>query len=223
MSDSPPASVQAAAEAAFAYLSGTDPLPATTADAVLGFGVFDLVLPLYCGRLFRSHHARHVIFTGGIGAGTADLGGPEAEVWGRELLRADPAFPTASLLLENRSTNTTENIQFTAEQLKRERPDLAFGVGIHSVLVVASPSRLKRVQLALRLWLPDLRVTRTLPPSSYLREQALYASKGHDYLAHLTGELDRLVSYPARRWIADEPLPAAVAEAHAVLRARFSR
>ncbi|HTO04280.1 MAG TPA: hypothetical protein VL069_11290, partial [Opitutus sp.] len=50
------------------------------------------------------------------------------------------------------------------------------------------------------------------------RERALYESKGIDYLAHLCGELDRIVDYPVRGWIAHEPLPTAIAEARDALR-----
>ena len=38
-------------------------------------------------------------------------------------------------------------------------------------------------------------------------------------LPRFCGELGRIVSYPERGWIAAEPLPNAIAEAHAVLRA----
>lgn len=218
MSKTLPSHLTAAARTAFAYLSATDPLPKTATDVVIGFGMFDLSLPRFCGELFRDSRARHVIFTGGIGAGTADLGGAEANAWGDELLRADPQFPRDRLILENRSTNTTENIQFTAELLTRLHPQLAFGTGIRSALVVASPSRLRRVKLAMMHWQPAVRLTRCRPATSYEREHALYTSKGQDFVAHLTGELDRLVSYPSRGWIAHEPLPSEVVEAHAVLR-----
>ncbi len=208
-----------AAREIFAYLAATDPLPATSADAILGFGMFDLTLPAFCGELFARGLARHIVFTGGIGAGTGNLGQPEADAWRAALFDAYPNFPHEKLVLENRSTNTAENIDFTAALLARDFPALAFDRGLRTALVVASPSRLRRVKLTLQHLQPALHVTRCLPPATtFNREYALYAAQGQDYFAHLAGELDRIVTYPARGWIAAEPLPPAIAAAHTVLR-----
>ncbi len=208
----------AAARLAFAYLSETDALPAGPADAVIGFGVFDVRLAVFCGELFARGHARHVIFTGGIGAGTGHLAQAEADAWAAELLRAYPDFPRTRLILENRSTNTTENIAFTAALLASTRPELAFDSGLRSALIVASPSRLRRARLTLLRHFPGLHITRCLPPNSFENEQALNAAHGFDYVEHLTGELNRIVDYPARGWIAAEPLPPAIVTAHVALR-----
>jgi uncharacterized SAM-binding protein YcdF (DUF218 family) len=202
---------RAAAERVHAYLSVTDPLPATPADAVLGFGMFDLRLPNYCGELYTRGHARRIIFTGGIGAGTGRLGGPEADAW--------PAIPPEAFITENQSTNTAENILFIAALLARVHPALAFGRGIRRVILVGSPSRLRRAELTVRQRQPELECIRQHPPTSFEAECALYAENDVDYIGHLSGELDRLIAYPQRGWIAAEPLPAAIVEDHARLRA----
>ncbi len=212
----------AAARQTLAYLATTDPLPDAPCDAIMGFGVFDLKLPRFCGDLFHRGRATRLIFTGGIGAGTGNLGGPEAEVWRAELRRSHPEISDAAVLIENRSTHTAENIAFTAALLAREHPGLAFGRGLHRLIVVASPSRLRRVGLTLRQNQPALQVVRQLPPVSLEVEWAAYGLQGIDYLAHLAGELDRLVDYPARGWIAAESLPPEIAAAHAVLRAALA-
>lgn len=206
--------VLAAARRGLAYLAATDPRPDTPCDAVLGFGMFDLSLPRFCGELFARGHARRIVFTGGIGAGTGMLGGPEADAWREELRRSHPEIGDEHVVVENRSTNTAENIAFTAALLAgRQSP-----IELRSALVVASPSRLRRVQLTLRHQWPALRTVRQLPPVNFAAEHALYARNGVDYLAHLAGELDRLLDYPARGWIAAEPLPAEIAADHIVLR-----
>ena len=199
--------IVAAARTLFAFLSVTDPSPAQPCDAALGFGTFDLTLAAFCGELYSRGLARRIIFTGGVGAGTADLGRPEADAWRDELRRAFPAVDPRHIIVENRSTNTSENIDFTAELLAREFPDFAFGRGLRTALIVASPSRLRRVALALQKRQPDLRFWRTLPSADFDREYALHESKGIPYLAHLAGEIDRIRDYPTRGWIAAEPLP----------------
>jgi uncharacterized SAM-binding protein YcdF (DUF218 family) len=216
-------STDAAARTVLSYLAETDPAPTSAADAVIGFGVFDLTLPRFCTRLYREGLARRIVFTGGLGAGTGDLGGPEADVWRDEARRFDPALPADAIVTENRSTNTAENIEYTAAVLRRLGPDYAFGEGIRTAIVVASPSRLRRVRLTLRKLVPELHVIRMLPAVDFEAEEALYRRQGVDYLAHLVGELDRLAAYPARGWIAPEPLPAEIVAAGARLRSVASR
>lgn len=206
--------------AAFDYLSAVDSPSDKPADAVIGFGMFNVTLAGFCGDLYAQQRARRIVFTGGIGAGTLDLGMPEADAWRLELSRTHPTIPLDHVHTENRSTNTAENIAFTAALLARIGPEMTIGRGLRHALIVASPSRLRRVRLTLQHLLPGLGVTCCLPPgTTFERERALHESKGIDYLAHLRGELDRIVDYPARGWIAHEPLPAAIVEAHAALRA----
>jgi uncharacterized SAM-binding protein YcdF (DUF218 family) len=207
-----------AGRAVLAYLSETDPLPQVKADAVIGFGVFDLTLPRFCGELYTTGAAARIIFTGGYGAGTGTLGGPEADVWREELRCSHPNIQDTHVLLENRSTNTAENIAFTAAQLAHEHPALMFGVGIRNMIIVASPSRLRRVQLTFRKHYPDVQVTRQLPDCDFDREYALYQANGVDYLQHLAGEIKRLKEYPSRGWIVAEELPADILQAYDILR-----
>lgn len=192
---------------AFAWLSEIDPLDAAPYDAVVGFGMFDLSLPVFCGELYAQGRARRIVFTGGIGAGTGDLGGPEADVWRAVLRESHPRIPDGDVIVENRSTNTGENVAFTAERLRAIDPALAFGVGLRRVILVASPTRLRRVWLTVRQQHPDLVVTRLRPDVTMAQDMALYARQGIDYRHHVAGELDRIVEYPQRGWIVHEPLP----------------
>jgi len=217
------AEILAAARTAFAYLSVTDAPPQTAVEAIMGFGTFDLTLPVFCGKAFFRYGAKKIIFTGGIGAGTADLGKPEADAWAEAALAAHPTLRREQLILENRSTNTAENIHFTAALLEREHSGFQLGTGLHHAVIVASPSRLRRVKLTLQHLQPRLRATRALPRVDFDREFAEHERRGIPYFAHLCGELDRIVSYPARGWIAEEALPSDIAEAHAVLRAALTK
>ncbi|HWL14795.1 MAG TPA: YdcF family protein [Opitutus sp.] len=207
----------AAARAVFAYLSATDPLPETPVDAVLGFGTFDLALAEYCGALFTAGRVGWIVFTGGFGAGTADLGRPEADAWRDALFAAHPAIPRDRVIVENRSTNTAENVAFTAALLASQHPPLAFGAGLRTALMVAAPSRLRRAKLTLQQRQPGVTAFRSLPAADFDREYTLHESKGIAFVPHLLGELDRITTYPARGWIAAEAIPPEIAAAHAVL------
>ena len=202
----------------FDYLAAMDALSTTVCDAVIGFGVFDLKLARLCGELYVSGRVARIIFTGGIGAGSADLGQPEADAWYAELRRAHPKIPREHVILENRSTNTAENVRFTEALLEQQHPTLSLGRGIKTVIAVASPSRLRRVRLTLKQMLPGLHIVGRHTGSSFAAEHALYASKGIDFVAHLVGELERIIDYAGRGWIFPEPLPPPIAAAHQELK-----
>ncbi|MBI5689523.1 MAG: hypothetical protein HZC55_05450 [Verrucomicrobia bacterium] len=91
----------AAARRTLHYLATVDPTPSAPADAILGFGMFDLRLPVFCGELHRRGLAPRLIFTGGIGAGTGNLGRPEADAWHDALRRARPEIPATEVILES--------------------------------------------------------------------------------------------------------------------------
>lgn len=215
--------VRAAAERVLAYLSEPDPLPppAAPADAVMGFGLFDLKLPRFCGDLFAQGRARRIIFSGGIGVGTGKLVGTEADAWRAELRRSHPAISDEHVIVENKSTNTGENLARTTELLAQSHPSLAFGRGINRIILVASPSRVRRVRLTFRKQHPVVTAFAVCPPGTFDGERAAYAENNYNYVDHLVGELDRIVDYPARGYIAAEPLPAEIKAAHETLRAKL--
>jgi hypothetical protein len=217
----PSPEVLTAARSAFAFLSEVDPLPPSSCDAVIGFGTFDVTLASFCGELYAQQHARRIIFTGGFGAGTTDLGKPEADAWREQLARTNPVIPAEHVITENQSTNTAENIEFTAELLAQHHPAWMLGRGLNAALIVASPSRLRRVKLTLQHKYSSLRICRRLPHgTNFEHEFALYESKRLDYVAHLVGELERLTTYPQRGWIANETIPPEIVAATCVLKQR---
>ena len=202
----------------FDYLRADDPLSALPVDAVFGFGHFDLRIPRRCGELFSAGQARWIIFTGGVGAGTADLGQPEANAFREELLRVFTTIPSKQVFVENRSTNTGDNIRFTATLLAAHQPELALGRGLRSAILVVNPYRLRRVRLTWRKLQPDVNIAAIAPASDFVTECALFAAKSQPLVPQLVGEIDRLLDYPARGWIEAEPIPPAVLAAHARLK-----
>ena len=192
------------------FLAGPALRPAAPVDWVIGFGHFDLGIPRLCGALHRQGLARRIAFTGGVGAGTADLGQPEAEAFLAELLRTFPDTAGAEVAIENQSTNTAENLQLLSALLARtcleQCPD-----GIpRSALLVATPIRLRRVLLTARRHLPGCALSGLAPARDWKEDHALYQSKGLSLTRQMLGELERLQTYPARGWIEASVIPADV-------------
>jgi uncharacterized SAM-binding protein YcdF (DUF218 family) len=188
----------------YLYLS----LPAIRrADVIIGFGHFDLGIPRRCGELYTQGYAERIIFTGGIGSGTADLNQPEAQAFLQELRRSYPDIPSEAVILEAASTNTSENIQYTREKLDREFPNFVFGREIQSAMLVANAYRQRRVWLTCRKQLPMLTFANAPPKTTFERECRLFADKGFDLPELLIGEIERLVRYAEAGYIVSESLP----------------
>jgi hypothetical protein len=205
-----PANASAAEQILFNWLALRDPHPGIRFDAVIGFGHFDLSIPRRCGDLVREGCAQRLIFTGGIGAGTADLGRPEADAFAAELAK-DDADLARQAIVENRSTNTGDNIRFTRDLL--ESSGLALGAAIKGVILVATPCRQRRVWLTWQKLVPEVAAWNSPPLTDYDSLRALYAAKGEDIRRQLIGEYERIRDYPARGWMAEGNIPSAVHEA----------
>jgi hypothetical protein len=193
-------------------LAEQDPLPSKPADAVVGFGHFNLGIARRCIELFRDGRAKHAIFTGGIGRGTADLGEPEADAFLRVLYGEAPEF-TDRIIIENKSTNTAANISFTEALLQSDYPQLALGDGIRSVLLVATPWGQRRVRLTWQKMQPQVKALNAPPSATFEELSTLYASKGQSSLDQMLGEYQRICDYPAKGWIAQDLIPAEIHEA----------
>jgi uncharacterized SAM-binding protein YcdF (DUF218 family) len=211
-----PVDASTAEQTLFNWLALRDPLPASPAHVVIGFGHFDLAIPRQCAELVRRGAALRIIFTGGIGAGTADLGQPEADAFAAELAKKH-ADLARKALIENRSTNTGDNIRFTRELLQSLDPPLPFGKAIRSVLLVATPCRQRRVWLTWQKVVPEVTAWNVPPPTTYDSLRSLYATKGEDIRVQLVGEYERIRDYPARGWIAEDQIPPKIHEAARIL------
>lgn len=201
-----PASAREPAERLFDWLRASDPLP-RKADAIVGFGHFDLRVPRTCGELARSGLTGRVIFTGGVGAGSAGLGAPEADVFAAELARDFPEIAGAGCLTENRSTNTSENIRFTRSMLERAGESWAFGGGTKSAVLVAHPARLRRVRQTWRKLAPEVVPWAVAPATDFASDFALHRANGSSLVAQILGEMERILTYPAKGWIEPVEVP----------------
>lgn len=214
-----PASI--ARQVVLEYLAEADPWPAAEADLVLGLGHFDRDIPRCCAALVRAGRARGIVFSGGIGAGSGDFTRPEAEEFLEQLRREEPQWVERVVAVEPRSTNTGENIAFTGALLAATRPTLAPGAGLRRLIVVTTPCRLRRARATVRRHWPDVAVSGATPAWSLAGEEAKYRAQGQDLAAQLVGEVERLVAYPARGFIAPVEVPPEVLAAARQLGARI--
>ena len=200
--------VQADARAIFDYLYVRE--PPVQADVIVGFGHFDPKIPQTCGELYCAGYAARLLFTGGVGAGTADLRMPEADYFLQELAQNFPQIPRSAIALENASTNTMENLHLSTALVQEVWPH-GFGATIKRALLVATAYRQRRVALTWQRLVPGVVGINTPPVTTFGDELAMFAGKGQDLIALMAGEVERLVRYSASGWIAPTEVPPEIA------------
>jgi len=205
-----------AVEALYDYLAARD-APVAPADLVIGFGHFDPRVSRRCGDLWEAGLADRILFTGGVGAGTADLGKPEALFFWDELRLSHPHIPAQAVLIELDSRHTGENIEMSQGLPRAVSPEACIEQGIEHVILVATPARQRRVWLACRQHWPHVRLTNAPPESALEADVALFASKGRNLRELLAGEARRILAYPALGYIAADEVPGNVLAAYSEL------
>ena len=160
--------------------------------------------------LFLEGWAPLLIFSGGLGAITKHLwADAEADRFARIALAM--GVPEESILIENRSTNTGENVLFTREMLAGKGLDPA------SFILVQKPYMERRTFATFSKVWPGKRIIVTSPRLSldeYLARYSNESLSAHDVIGIMVGDLQRIREYPARGFQISQDIPDDVWEAY---------
>lgn len=91
----------------------------TPADGILVLGSHDKRVGKRAAEVFLQKLAPWVLFSGASGNGSDDWAKSEAETFAD--IAHDVGVPREKILIENKSTNTGENIQFSYQLLKEQK------------------------------------------------------------------------------------------------------
>ena len=171
-------------------------------------------------RLFLERWAPLLIFSGGFGGITRQLWTePEADRFAA--IAIGMGVPERSILVENRSSNTGENVQFTRDLL------FARGLDPASFILVQKPYMERRTYATFKKVWPGKPIVVTSPRLSldeYLAGYAHQTLSADDAIAIMVGDLQRIREYPARGFQIPQPIPDDVWEAYLELvRAGYDR
>jgi uncharacterized SAM-binding protein YcdF (DUF218 family) len=173
------------------------------ADAILVLCSHDKTVAKRGAALFLEGWAPLLIFAGGLGAITRHLWHePEADQFAA--IAVDMGVPKERILVENRSTNTGENVLFT-KQLLAEK-----GLDPRSFIVVQKPYMERRSYATFRKLWPEKQVRVTSPRVSlddYLRDGAHDALSPDDVIGIMVGDLQRIQRYPAKGFQIHQDIP----------------
>jgi uncharacterized SAM-binding protein YcdF (DUF218 family) len=172
-------------------------------DAILVLCSHDTAVAARGAELFLQGWAPLLIFAGGLGAITRRLWRePEADQFAR--VAVGMGVPEDRILIENRSTNTGENVLFT-KRLLAER-----GLDPQTFIVVQKPYMERRSYATFNKVWPEKQVRVTSPRLSldeYLRACSHGALSQADVISIMVGDLQRIRLYPDRGFQIPQEIP----------------
>lgn len=176
------------------------------ADAILVLGSSDLRKAEYAAELYHAGWAPLLIFSGGEGRTTTGLWGmSEAEKFASVAI--EKGVPKEAILLETKSTNTGENIQFTRQLLQEK------GIELKKIIVTQKPYMERRTYATFMKQWPGMDFIVTSPKISFEN----YPSEGRTMehiISMMVGDLQRIREYPAKGYQIEQDIPENVWQAY---------
>lgn len=179
------------------------------ADCIVGFGNFNDNIARRAAELYFQGYAPKVLFTGGLGRNTQGLlPEPEAVRFGKVAMAC--GVPREDIILEDKSTNTKENILFTQEKLT------ALGLPHAHILGVHQPFMERRICAALGVYWPEVKITVTSPQvtiSEYLADAKRQGISENAAISVIVGDFQRMDLYAKKGYQLPQQIPEAAWQA----------
>ena len=180
----------------------------TPAEGILVFGSSDLRVAEHAADLFHRGLAPWILLSGARGRMTKDW--PETEAEGLARVAREHGVPDDALFIENRATNTGENIRFSRELLAER------GITLASGILVQKPYMERRSIAALDVQWPDASFRASSPPMSF-QEYCNGTLTSDLVISAMTGDFQRILDYPAMGFASPQEVPEKVMQAYEVL------
>ena len=190
------------------------------ADAILVLCSHDTSVAARGAQLLLQGWAPLLIFSGGLGAITRAMWSePEADQFAR--IARELGVAGESILIENQSTNTGENVSFTRRLLAERNLDPV------SFIVVQKPYMERRSYATFRKVWPEKKVIVTSPEvpfGEYLRTYSNASLAPDDVISIMVCDLQRIRVYPEMGFQIHQEIPEEVWAAYEELvRAGYDR
>jgi uncharacterized SAM-binding protein YcdF (DUF218 family) len=182
-------------------------------DAILVLCSHDTAVATRGAQLFLEGWAPLLIFSGGLGSITKHLWSePEADQFATVAVAM--GVPRDRILVENRSTNTGENVIFTKRLLAERQLDP------QRFIVVQKPYMERRSYATFKKVWPEKEVIVTSPQVSlddYFAKYSNDALSKDDVISIMVGDLQRVKLYPQKGFQIPQEIPGDVWEAYEAL------
>jgi len=189
-------------------------------NVIVGLGSFDLKVPERCAKLHRQGFGEIILFSGGIGNGSADLEEPEALVYKEFIQRHYPKIPGSDIFIESKSSNTGENLEFSEKLMKESAPSYDLGNYEISTVLVTQAARQRRAALTWKKHFPKSTFWNCPPKTTYKEEKRAFSQKGLDQDKFILDEIQKIIEYPDKGFIAQEEVPEIILDLYNFLKER---
>jgi uncharacterized SAM-binding protein YcdF (DUF218 family) len=169
------------------------------ADGILVFGSNDLRVASHAAGLFHAGLAPWILFSGARGRMTEHWRETEASAMAR--VARENGVPDERILIEDRATNTGENIRFSRELLA------ASGITLATAIVVQKPYMERRTIAALDVQWPGTNFRASSPPLGFT-EYVAPGLPAAQVIAAVVGDFQRILDYPALGFASEQQVPA---------------
>ena len=161
------------------------------ADCIVGFGNFNTDIARRAAELYHAGLAPKILFTGGLGRNTEGLL-PEPEAVRFAKAARSCGVPEKDIIIEDKSTNTKENILFTKAKLEE------LGIPAGHILGVHQPFMERRIKAAMGVYWPELNFTVTSPQVTipeYLERAKIQGVSENASVSVIVGDFQRMDLY----------------------------
>ena len=173
------------------------------ADCIVGFGNFNVNIARRAAELYHQGYADKILFTGGLGRNTLGmLRSPEAVRFAEVAMES--GVPESALILEDKSTNTAENIRFTHDLLVK------LGLPHEHLLGVHQPFMERRIKAAFGVYWPEVKLTVTSPQvtiEEYLEAAKVQGVTERASIEVIVGDFQRMELYAQKGWQIPQEIP----------------
>lgn len=168
-------------------------------DCILAMGSQDLRVAKRAAELFLEGLAPVLVCSGGFGKITKTIWN-ETEASKFASIARDMGVPKDKIILEERSTNTGDNIAFSISKLKDA------GIDVKQIIGVQKPYLERRAFAACALKFPTIKLLMTSPQLSYddYVKEGLAESK---VINLMVGDLQRIKVYPEKGFQVPQIIP----------------
>ena len=176
------------------------------ADCILALGSHDLRVAHRAAGPYLEGWVPLVIMSGGLGNFTQDMW-TETEADQFAAIAIQRGVPADAILIENKSTNTGENILFTRQLLKQN------GLDPQDFIVVQKPYMERRSYATFKKHWPDKNLVVTSPQIPF-DEYATQEIPLEKVINIMIGDLQRIKIYPAKGFQIYQHIPSHIWDAY---------
>lgn len=174
-------------------------------DCILVLGSHDLRVAERGAELYLQGWAPLLVFSGGLGRLTQEMWSePEADKFAKIAL--EMGVPEEAILIENKSTNTGENILFTQQLLQKEN------LAPERFIVVQKPYMERRSFATFKKHWPEKELIVTSPQLS-MQAYPTAEITLEEVIHIMVGDLQRIKVYPKKGFQIEQEIPKEVWEA----------